>query len=148
MGRETLTNHRFPRDPDDRTGDVPENRVARGVLAAAFRVHTALGPGLLESVYEAALALELARGGHRVDRQVPFAVEYQGASLGEGFRIDLLVDGIVVVELKSVERMVEVHRKQLLSYIRLSNRRLGLLLNFGSAHLKDGIVRLVNSLPD
>jgi GxxExxY protein len=125
-----------------------ENEIAKTVLDAAFKVHTNLGPGLLESVYEAVLAYELTRQGLEVRRQVPIPIRYEELSFEEGFRADLLAGGKVIVELKSVEALAAVHGKQVLTQIRLSGHRLGLLINFGGIHLKDGIKRVVNGLPD
>ena len=122
------------------------NEVTRKVIGAAIKVHKALGPGLLESVYEACLAFELAEAGLRVDRQVELPVVYQSVRLDCGYRIDLLVAGEVVVELKAVERLLPVHRAQLLAYLKLSGHRVGLLVNFNVARLLDGIIRLVNKL--
>lgn len=125
-----------------------ENDISGNVVDAAFKVHMRLGPGLLESVYEAVLAHELALRGHHVERQVPIAVRYDDIVFDVGFRADLLVDGLVIVELKSVENILPVHKKQVLTYIRLADKRLGLLINFGAELIKDGITRLVNGLPD
>jgi GxxExxY protein len=125
-----------------------ENEIAQTVLDAAFKVHTSLGPGLLESVYEAVLAYELTKRGVAVRRQVPIPVRYEGLCLEEGFRADLLADDCVIVEPKSVEKLAPVHGKQVLTQLRLSGHRLGLLLNFGEIHLKDGIKRIANGLPD
>lgn len=125
-----------------------ENEIAKAVLDAAFKVHTNLGPGLLESVYEAVLAYELTRQGIEVRRQVPIPIRYEELSFEEGFRADLLAGGKVIVELKSVEALAAVHGKQVLTQLRLSGHRLGLLINFGGIHLKDGIKRVVNGLPD
>ena len=125
-----------------------ENEIAKTVLDAAFKVHTNLGPGLLESVYEAVLAYELTRQGIEVRRQVPIPIRYEELSFEEGFRADLLAGGKVIVELKSVEALAAVHGKQVLTQLRLSGHRLGLLINFGGIHLKDGIKRVVNGLPD
>ena len=124
-----------------------ENEIAKIVLDAAFKVHTSLGPGLLESVYEAVLAYELAKGGLAVRRQVPIPIRYEGMSFEEGFRADLLVGDCVITELKSVEALSRVHGKQVLTQLRLSGHRLGLLINFGEEHLKDGIKRIANGLP-
>jgi GxxExxY protein len=118
------------------------------VVDAAVHVHQVLGPGLLESVYETVLAFELRRRGVHVARQVPIDVVYEDLRIDGGFRADLIVDGCVLVELKSVERTAPVHKKQTLTYLRLASLRLGLLLNFGTALMKDGVVRLVNGLPD
>ncbi len=127
---------------------MTENEIARDILDAAFAVHTKLGRGLFETVYEAALAHELRKRGHRVDVQRELPVVYEGLRIDVGFRMDLLVDDKVVVELKSVEEVAPLHKKQLLTYLRLSDKRLGLLLNFNTAHLKDGITRMVNGLPE
>jgi GxxExxY protein len=114
------------------------------VVDAAYHLHRDLGPGLLESVYEVLLAKVLEDRGLRVERQKPVAIEYQGVRFDEGFRADLVVDGLLVVELKSVERLSPVHAKQLLTYLRLMNLRLGLLINFGAGLFKDGVERIVN----
>jgi GxxExxY protein len=113
------------------------------IIGAAMRVHTALGPGLLESVYEACLAHELAAIALGVQRQVELPVEYGGIRIDAGFRIDLLVDRRVVVELKAVERVLPIHEAQLLTYLRLSGLHTGLLLNFNVTRLTDGITRRV-----
>ncbi len=123
-----------------------ENEIARLIVDAAYQVHTALGPGLLESVYETVLSYELGKRGLAVARQTPIPVLYQDMSFDEGFRADLLVQDKVIVELKSVEKLAPVHKKQLLTYLRLANRRLGLLINFGEALIKNGITRIVNRL--
>ncbi len=125
-----------------------ENEVARRILDAAFRVHRALGPGLLESVYERALDHELRKQGLRTRRQHPVPVVYDGLTFDEGFRADLVVEDRVIVELKSVERVQPVHKKQLLTYLRLTGLKLGLLINFGAALLKDGVFRVVNGLEE
>lgn len=115
------------------------------VIGAALRVHTALGPGLLESTYQGCLAAELRASGHSVSTQVALPVRYGGMELDNGYRLDLLVDDEVIVEVKAVEKLTAVHHAQLLTYLRLSERRVGLLINFYSVHLRDGIKRLVNS---
>jgi GxxExxY protein len=125
-----------------------ENQLSRIILDAAFRVHTRTGPGLLETVYEVILAHELRKQGLQVQRQVPIRIRYDELVFDEGFRADLLVEDKVIVELKSVEQLVPVHGKQVLTQLRLSERRLGLLINFGEVHLKNGIERIVNGLPD
>ena len=127
---------------------MTENEIAREVVDAAYKVHTTLGPGLLESVYEAVLAYELEQRGLRVQRQAPIAVRYESLRFDLGFKADMLVNDLVIVELKSVEQVARVHKKQVLTYIRLADRRLGLLINFGSNLIKDGITRLVNDLPE
>jgi GxxExxY protein len=123
------------------------NALSKQVLDAAFAVHTELGPGLLESTYVACLKYELEARGLRVQAEVPCPVVYKGNKLAEiGYRIDLLVEGQLVIEVKAVEVIAAVHRAQLLSYLRHSGIRLGLLLNFHAVLLKDGIVRQVNRL--
>ena len=123
-----------------------ENEIAREIVNSAFKVHTRLGPGLLESVYETVLAYELTSRGLRVVRQQPIPVVYDEIKMDDGFRADLLVESRVIVELKSLEVIAPVHKKQLLTYLRLSDRRLGLLINFGSELIRDGITRVVNNL--
>jgi GxxExxY protein len=127
---------------------MDENEIARIVVDAAFKVHTTLGPGLLESVYEVVLTKELERRGLDVERQKAIPIRYDELSFEEGFRADLVVADKVLIELKSVEVVAEVHKKQLLTYLRLSGIRLGLLINFGGSRIKDGITRIVNGLPD
>ena len=122
--------------------------IATEVVDAAYKVHTTLGPGLLESVYEAVLACEIARRGLAVQRQVPIPVAYENLRINVGFRADMIVGGLVILELKSVELVLPVHKKQLLTYIRLADLRLGLLLNFGAHRIREGITRLVDRLPD
>jgi GxxExxY protein len=120
------------------------NTLTGHVIEAAMAVHTVLGPGLLESTYEACLAFELQNRGVSVRTQVPLPVVYQGQKLEIGYRIDLLIAESVIVEVKAVEAIAPVHRAQLLSYLKLSDRRLGLLLNFNVVHMRDGIIRMVN----
>lgn len=127
---------------------MTENEIAKVIVDAAFKIHTTLGPGLLESVYEVVLARELEKRGLVVERQKPVKIVFDGMIFDEGYRIDLLVNDLVVVEIKSVETMAPVHKKQLLTYLRLANKRLGLLINFGAPLIKDGIVRVVNGLKD
>ncbi len=122
-----------------------QEAVGKAVLDAAFKVHTVLGPGLLESVYEAALTRELTKRGHRVERQKPIPVFYDGELLDEvGFRADLVVDGLVLVELKSVSEITELFKKITQNYLRLIPLQLGFLINFNEAHLKNGITRITN----
>jgi GxxExxY protein len=121
--------------------------ITGAVVDAAVKIHKELGPGLLESVYEVVLARELERRGFQVERQKPIRFEYDGMVFEEGFRTDLLIEGRVVVELKSVENLAPVHSKQLLTYLRLMNLPVGLLINFGAATLKEGLHRIVNKLP-
>lgn len=123
------------------------NQVSGIVVDSAMRVHTALGPGLLESAYEACMVRELRKRGLRVETQVPIAVSYDGEKLDIGYRADLLVDGQVLIELKAVEVVLPVHKAQVLSYLRLSGKQVGLLINFNVEHLRDGIKRVINSRP-
>ena len=123
---------------------MTENAIAKEIVDASFRIHTTLGPGLLESVYDAVLAYELGRRGLRVVRQQPIPVVYEDVRIDTGFRADLIVDDKVIVEVKSVENLAPVHKKQLLTYLRLADKRLGLLINFQVALIKDGITRVVN----
>jgi GxxExxY protein len=127
---------------------MTENEVARIVVNAAFKVHTKLGPGLLESVYEAIMEYELTKKGLHVVHQRPMPVIYEEVRLKIGFRPDLIVEGKVIIEVKSLEVLAPVHMKQLLTYLRLSDKRLGLLINFGEALIKDGIRRVVNRLQE
>src|SRR5882672_6090348 len=127
---------------------MSENEVARQIVDAAYRVHTILGPGLLESVYEAALAYELEKRGMRIVRQQGIPVVYDEVRIHTGFQADLVVDDEVIVEIKALETVAPVHKKQLLTYLRLADKRLGLLINFNVALIKDGITRIVNGLKD
>ena len=124
------------------------NEISGGIVDAAMKVHTTLGPGLLESAYEVCLRHELAQRGLHVRSQVSLPVEYDGVKLDAGYRVDLLVQNAVIVELKSVERILPLHEAQLLSYLKLSGLHLGLLINFNVVHLKDGIKRMVNHLAE
>lgn len=128
------------------TGMKDINIISGQIVDAAMQVHTRLGPGLLESIYERVLAYELEKRGLKVDRQVAIPLRYDNLSFEEGFRADLIVDETVLVELKSVEVLAPVHGKQVLTYLKLTNLRLGLLINFGAAMLKDGIKRIANNL--
>tara|TARA_B100000315_G_C14539523_1_gene570155 strand:+ start:569 stop:946 length:378 start_codon:yes stop_codon:yes gene_type:complete len=125
---------------------VTENEIGESVLGAAIKVHSALGPGLLESVYESCLAHELGKQGLNFQRQLSLPVEYDGQRIDAGFRIDILVDEKVVVEVKAVEKPVPVHGMQLLTYLKLGGFKLGYLLNFNIEHMRDGIKRVVNGL--
>jgi len=127
---------------------MTENELAKIVVDACYHIHTGLGPGLLESVYEAVLAKELEKRGLRIQRQQPVPIIWENMTFDEGFRADLIIDDKLIIELKSVERLAPVHGKQLLTYLRLTHTRLGLLVNFGEALIKDGIKRVVNGLPD
>jgi len=125
---------------------MTENEIAKHVMDAAFLIHRTLGPGLLETVYEVILAKKLSEMGLAVDRQVPVPIRFEGITFDEGFRADLIVSQKVIVELKSVERLKPVHSKQLLTYLRLTDMRLGILINFGESLLKNGFKRVVNGL--
>ena len=127
---------------------MTENEIAKVVVDAAFHIHTALGPGLLESVYQATLTHELRRRGLRVNSEVEIPVVYQEVRLDIGFRADLIVEDKVIIELKAVESTAPVHKKQLLTYLRLTGKRLGLLINFNVVLIKDGITRIVNHLEE
>ena len=131
---------------DGRASKASADQVGERVLGSALRVHRALGPGLLETVYEACLAHELVKSGRGVKRQLNMPVVYDGVVLEAGYRLDMLVEDCVVVEVKAVEKLADIHRAQLLSYLRLGGYRLGYLLNFNSPLLKDGIRRLANDL--
>ena len=120
------------------------NGVTREIVTAAMRVHSVLGPGLLESAYQACLLYELRKHGLRVADQVGLPVVYDGEKIDLGYRIDLIVEDSVIVEIKCVEAIHPVHQAQLLSYMRLSGKQVGLLINFYVAHLKDGIKRMVD----
>ncbi|NIJ39171.1 GxxExxY protein [Sphingopyxis panaciterrae] len=119
--------------------------IARITVDCGFHLHKNLGPGLLESVYEAVMADQLARRGLYVQRQAPIAIHYDGIELPEGFRADLLVEGALLIELKSVERLSPLHGKQVLTYLRLLDLPLGLLINFGGETFKEGVKRIVNN---
>ncbi|OQC68422.1 MAG: hypothetical protein BWX48_00024 [Verrucomicrobia bacterium ADurb.Bin006] len=125
-----------------------ENAIGKTVVDAAVKVHRELGPGLLETVYEAVLAKELESRGLHVERQVSVPIVYGGMRFEEGFRADMIVEGKVILELKSVEQLSKVHAKQLFTYLKLTGLKLGFLLNFGGGLMKDGIERVVNGLPE
>ena len=125
---------------------MKENEISYAIRGAAFKVHSRLGPGLLESAYEAALLYELKKNGLHVRNQVGLPIIYEEIKLDVGYRIDLLVEEKVIVEIKSVELLHDVHHKQLLTYLKLSGLKLGLLINFNSTSLKESIVRIVNNL--
>ena len=125
---------------------MTENEIGKIVIDSAITVHRDLGPGLLETVYEVILAHELGRRGLRVERQVPISIELRGIKFEEAFRADIVVEGKVVLEIKSVEQVTHAHKKQLQTYLRLTGHKLGFLLNFGEALMKKGITRAVNGL--
>lgn len=122
--------------------------LARVAVDCGFKIHDALGPGLLESVYEAVFAASLARRGVVVERQKPIDIEFDGMVLREGFRADLLLEGRLIIELKSIEQLAPVHGKQLLTYLRLAKQPLGLLMNFGASTFREGLKRVVNNHTD
>jgi len=123
---------------------MKENDIGTIIVDCAVELHRNLGPGLLETVYEVTLARALERRGLAVQRQVSVPIEYQGETFSEGFRADLIVGDLVIVELKSIERVTPAHKKQLLTYLRLTGLKLGYLLNFGEALMRDGITRTIN----
>ncbi len=125
---------------------MSENEIGEMLLGCAIRVHSALGPGLLESAYEACLLFELDKAGLKTTRQVPVPLIYNEVELDVGYRIDLLVEETVIVEVKAVEQLLPIHTAQLLSYLRLSDRKLGYLLNFNTVQMRKGIKRVVNNL--
>jgi GxxExxY protein len=127
---------------------MSENEIAKVVLDASFVVHTKLGPGLLESVYEVILTHELRKRNLTAEPQKPMPITYEGVRFDEAFRSDVVVDGKVIVELKSSEQLTRLHAKQLLTQLRLSGLKLGLLINFGEAHLKNGFRRTINGQLD
>ncbi len=125
---------------------MTENELSNVVIGCAMRVHSALGPGLLESAYEACLQYELLQSGLCVEAQKPLPLVYQSVKLECGYRVDLLVEGKLIIEVKAVEALAEIHFAQALTYLRLSNLHLALLMNFNVVHMKDGIRRIVNKL--
>jgi len=124
------------------------NAICKEVVDAALKVHQTLGPGLLESVYEKVLAKELSERGLSVKCQEAVSITYEGEEIGVAFKADIIVNDLVILELKSVEELSKLHSKQLFTYLKLSNKSLGLLLNFGAPLIKNGIVRVVNNLPE
>lgn len=132
----------------DAEGSMNENQLSHEIIGAALEVHTTLGPGLLESTYEECLAREFALRELRFERQVPLPVSYKGAPVDAGYRLDFLVSGLVVVELKAVEALLPVHKAQVLTYLKLSRKKLGLLINFNTVQLRTGITRIVLNLDE
>ena len=124
------------------------NEISGAIVDAAYHLHSRTGPGLLESVYEELLAYELTKRGLRYERQKPIPIQYDGRILEMGFRADLVVEDTVIVELKSLETLAPVHKKQLLTYLKISGKQLGLLINFGAPLIKNGIVRIANGVVD
>jgi len=129
-----------------RVEQMTENEIGRNVVDSAIQLHREIGPGLLESVYEVLLAHELESRGLVLSRQVSIPIKYKGIQFDEGFRADIIIEDKVILELKSVECTSKVHKKQVLTYLKLTDKKLGYLLNFGEALMVDGITRLVNEL--
>ena len=127
---------------------MTENDVAKIIVDAAYKIHTHFGPGLLESAYQALLVYELQKRGLTVATEQPVPLDYEGVHLDVGYRADLIVQNLVIVELKSVEQIAPVHKKQLLTYLKVADKHLGLLINFGAVLIKDGITRIVNGLKE
>ena len=127
---------------------MDENPISKEIVDAAYKIHTTLGPGLLESVYEVTLAYELKQRGLKVVRQLPVPLIYEGICFEEGYRLDLVVEDKVVVEIKSIDAVQAIHKKQLLTYLRLLDKRLGLLINFNEDLIRNGITRIVNGLEE
>jgi GxxExxY protein len=127
---------------------MTENEIGAVVVNTAVELHKKLGPGLLENVYEVIFMRSLVKKGLSVQRQVLFPIEFEGEHCDIGFRVDLLIEGKVIIELKSVEKIIPVHKKQLLTYLKLSNIKIGYLINFGAELMKDGIVRIINGVLD
>jgi GxxExxY protein len=125
---------------------MSENEISGIIVNASFKIHNELGPGLLESVYEEVLEYELLKNGLKVERQIPFPVVYNNVKMDMGFRADLVVEKKVIIEIKSVETIAPVHQKQLLTYLKVTGLKIGLLINFNEALIKDGIQRIVNKL--
>jgi GxxExxY protein len=128
------------------SADMTENEISYRIRASIFKVYNAFGPGLLESAYESMLAYELKKDGLKVRTQVPMPLLYEDIKLEVGYRLDILVEESVIIEIKSVENLLEVHHKQLLTYLKLSERKLGLLVNFNSDNIEKSIFRKVNGL--
>jgi GxxExxY protein len=143
-----LLNAEDAKDAKGRKRTVHPNEISREIVSAALRVHSALRPGLLEKAYEHCLAFELSSRGLQVSRQVPLPVVYRDVRLDFGYKLDLVVNSVVVVEIKAVEAIAPVHKAQLLSYLRMSGKPLGLIINFNVTHLREGIKRVVNGLDE
>ena len=124
------------------------NKITENIIGAAIEVHRALGPGLLESAYEACLSFELVGQGFKIEQQKPLYVIYKSVKLDCAYRLDILVDGEVIIEIKAVEKLAPIHKAQMVSYLKLSGCKVGLLINFNAKILSDGIVRVANNFPD
>ncbi|MEM8953814.1 MAG: GxxExxY protein [Verrucomicrobiota bacterium] len=125
-----------------------ENELGKIIVDCVFKVHTTLGPGLLESVYEIALAHELTKRSLTAERQCAVPITYDDTTFDQGFRADIIVNDLAIIEIKSIEKVNPVHKKQLLTYLKLTNKRLGFLINFNSALIKNGITRVANGVED
>ena len=125
---------------------MTENELSKIIVDSCYKIHTTLGPGLFESIYEEVLSYELKSRNINFERQVDVPVEYQKIKMGIGFRADIIIEKKIILELKSVEKILPVHKKQLLTYLKLTNSKLGLLINFNEVLIKDGITRIVNNL--
>jgi len=126
-------------------GQLEWNELTKQILDCCFSVHTKLGPGLLESVYHDSLAMELSRRGIRYQKQLTVPVHYEGEIVGDPLHLDLLVDDVIVVEVKAVEKLHSIHAAQVLAYLKLTSKPIGLLINFNAVHLRDGIRRIINT---
>ena len=127
---------------------MTENEIAKIIVDVAFKIHTQYGPGLLESAYQALMVYELRKRGLLVEAEKPIPLHHEGIVIDVAYRADLIVEDKVIVELKSVEEVAKVHKKQLKTYLKLADKRLGLLINFGAELIKDGISRVANGMPD
>jgi GxxExxY protein len=127
-----------------RQNEMTENEIGKIIVDCAVRLHMELGPGLLETVYEVLLAHLLQEAGLKVERQIPIPIQFRGVHFDEGFRADVVVENKVILELKSVESVSKAHKKQVLTYLKLTDKKLGYLLNFGEGMMKDGISRVLN----
>lgn len=125
---------------------MKENEISYAIRGAIFKTYNELGPGLLESVYEQSIAFELEEMGYRIQRQVGIPMKYKKINFNIGFRLDILVEDLVIIEIKSVENLMDVHHKQLQTYLKLSNKKLGILVNFNTSDLRESIIRVVNNL--
>jgi GxxExxY protein len=143
-----VRSERCARKVGERKKPMKENDIAKIVLDVCFSIHKKLGPGLFESAYESGLAFELGKRGLSIDRQVPIPLIWEGMMVHDSFKADMIIEKKVLIELKSVEKLIPVHKKQVLTYLRLTEIKLGLLINFGEELLKDGIERLVNGLDE
>ena len=138
----------FTRSREGREEMKDLEELARIAVDCGFHIHSELGPGLLESVYEATMSASLMRAGLMIERQKPISIEYDGLVIAEGFRADIMVENRLILEIKSIERLAAVHGKQLLTYLRLAKQPLGLLMNFGGATFREGVKRVVNKHTD